>query len=242
MNTLNNTAVMAAATLVKKAARRLSNITVQQAPLVVAALLLISTSQGLRADVLADIQPLQTRWAEINYQLEEDKREKAYISLLAEADKVVAANAASAEAYIWRGIIKSSFAGAKGGLGALSVAEESKADLERALQLDANALQGSAYTSLGVLYAKVPGWPIGFGSDKKAAELLTKALTINPQGIDPNYFYAELLADKRDYSKAMRYLELAKQAPKRPGRESADAGRQQEIAMLEHKVAKKIKD
>ena len=131
MNTLNNTAVMAAATLVKKAARRLSNITVQQATLVVAALLLISTSQGLRADVLADIQPLQTRWAEINYQLEEDKREKAYISLLAEADKVVAANASSAEAYIWRGIIKSSFAGAKGGLGALSVAEESKADLER---------------------------------------------------------------------------------------------------------------
>ena len=42
---------------------------------------------------LGDIQPLQQRWAEINYQLEEDQREKAYVSLLAEADKVVAANA-----------------------------------------------------------------------------------------------------------------------------------------------------
>ncbi len=203
--------------------------------------LLLLTSTALRADVLTDIVPLQTRWAEINYQLDEDDREKAYQQLVTVADQVVANNAGSAEAYIWRGIIKSSLAGAKGGLGALGVAEESKADFEKALTLDANALQGSAYTSLGVLYAKVPGWPIGFGSNKKAAELLTKALTLNPQGIDPNYFYAELLADKRDYSQAMRYLEQAKQAPKRPGRESADVGRQQEIAMLMAKVAKKIK-
>lgn len=198
-------------------------------------------SPALWADVLSDIAPLQQRWAEINYQLDEDKREKAFTGLVGTADQVVAANADKAEAYIWRGIIKSSLAGAKGGLGALGVAEDSKADFEKALALDANALQGSAYTSLGVLYFKVPGWPIGFGSNKKAAELLTKALTINPQGIDPNYFYAELLTDKRDYSQAMRYLEQAKQAPKRPGRESADAGRQQEIAMLMAKVAKKIK-
>ncbi|WP_333796554.1 hypothetical protein [Rheinheimera sp.] len=198
-------------------------------------------SPALWADVLSDIAPLQQRWADINYQLDEDKREQAFTELVGTADQVVAANADKAEAYIWRGIIKSSLAGAKGGLGALGVAEESKVDFEKALALDANALQGSAYTSLGVLYFKVPGWPIGFGSDKKAAELLTKALTINPQGIDPNYFYAELLADKRDYSTAMRYLEQAKQAPKRPGRESADAGRQQEIAMLMAKVAKKLK-
>ncbi len=111
-----------------------------------------------------------------------------------QADTVVGANPTAAEAYIWRGIIQSSYAGAKGGIGALSVAEASKADLEKALQLNAQALQGSAYTSLGVLYAKVPGWPIGFGSDKKAAQLLQKALEINPQGIDPNYFYAEFLS------------------------------------------------
>ena len=111
---------------------------------------------------------------------------------------------------------------------------------EKALQLNAQALQGSAYTSLGVLYAKVPGWPIGFGSDKKAAQLLQKALEINPQGIDPNYFYAEFLADNRDYAAAMRYLEQAAKAPARPGRESADLGRQQEIATLLAKVSKKL--
>jgi len=198
-------------------------------------------SSTLLADVLADIKPLQDRWAEVNYALPEDDREKAFAELLANADKVVGSNPEKAEALIWRGIIKSSYANAKGGLGALSVAEGSKADLEQALKLDPTALQGSAYTSLGVLYSKVPGWPIGFGDNKKAKELLLKALEQNPQGIDPNYFYADYLAGKRDWAEALRYLEIAKAAQPRPGRESADAGRQQEIAALLAKVQKKLK-
>lgn len=196
---------------------------------------------SVNADVITDIKPLQQRWAEVNYQVEEDKREQAFADLLAQADLVVQANNDKAEAYIWRGIIASSYAGAKGGLGALSITEKSKADLEKAISLDPMALQGSAYTSLGVLYYKVPGWPIGFGSDKKARELLSKALEVNPQGIDPNYFYADFLAQERDYKGAMRYLELAKQAPARPDRPLADNGRQQEIAALERKVSKKVK-
>ncbi|ALZ75197.1 hypothetical protein [Rheinheimera sp. F8] len=205
-----------------------------------AAVTLLASSTVL-ADVLADIKPLQDRWAEVNYALPEDDREKAFAELLASADKVVGSNPDKAEALIWRGIIKSSYANAKGGLGALSVAEGSKADLEQALQLDPTALQGSAYTSLGVLYSKVPGWPIGFGDNKKAKELLLKALEQNPQGIDPNYFYADYLAGKRDWAQALRYLEIAKAAQPRPGRESADAGRQQEIAALLAKVQKKLK-
>lgn len=198
-------------------------------------------SSSVLADVLADIKPLQDRWAEVNYALPEDDREKAFAELLAAADKVVSSNPDKAEALIWRGIIKSSYANAKGGLGALSVAEASKADLEQAITLDPTALQGSAYTSLGVLYSKVPGWPIGFGDNKKAKELLLKALEQNPQGIDPNYFYADYLVGKRDWAQALRYLEIAKAAAPRPGRESADAGRQQEIANLLAKVQKKLK-
>jgi len=194
----------------------------------------------LWADTLSDIAPLQQGWAQVNYQLAPEQREKAFAALVTQADAVVAAHAGEPEPLIWRGIIKSSYAGAKGGLGALAVAESSKADFEAAMALDAQALQGSAYTSLGVLYSKVPGWPIGFGSSKKAQALLEKALTMNPQGIDPNYFYAEFLYEKRDYKEAMRYLEKARQAPPRIGREDADAGRQQEIAQLTAKVQKKL--
>lgn len=194
-----------------------------------------------QADVLSDIQPLQDRWAEVNYSLTDKAKEQAFAELVAQADQVVASNPQTAEALIWRGIIKSSYAGVKGGLGALSLCEESKADLEKALELNPDALQGSAYTSLGALYFKVPGWPIGFGSDKKARQLLEKAVSLNPQGIDPNYFYAEFLTEEHDYKKAWEHLQTAKQAPARPDRLSADAGRQQEIAQLEQKLAKKLK-
>lgn len=196
---------------------------------------------AVQADVLQDIKPLQDRWAEVNYSMDEDQKEKAFPELVKQANTVVAANPDKAEALIWRGIIKSSYAGVKGGLGAMSLAEESKADLEAALKIDSQALQGSAYTSLGVLYYKVPGWPIGFGSDKNARKMLEKALSINPQGIDPNYFYAEFLTEERDYKAAMSYIEKAKQAAPRPDRPTADQGRLQEIAVLEAKVAKKLK-
>lgn len=200
-----------------------------------------SSQTAAVSDMASVIAPLQTRWAEVNYQLQDDAREKAFAQLLAQADTLLKQHPQSAEVLIWHGIINSSYANAKGGLGALSLAEASKADLEQALKIDDTALQGSAYTSLGVLYSKVPGWPIGFGDSDKAEELLKKALAINPTGIDPNYFYAEYLMEKRQYKDALSYLEKAQQAPARPGRESADVGRQQEISQLMAKLQKKLK-
>ena len=72
--------------------------------------------------------------------------------------------------------------------------------------------------SLGVLYYKVPGSPIGFGDKDKARELLLRALAVNPQGIDANYFYAEFLVESRQPDLALPYLERVLQAPARPGR------------------------
>jgi len=46
-------------------------------------------------------------------------------------------------------------------------------------------LNGSVYNSLGSLYAKVPGWPLGFGDKKKAQAYFEKALAINRTGSTP---------------------------------------------------------
>lgn len=121
---------------------------------------------------------------------------------------------------------------AKGGLGALALAKQARAELELAIQLDPSALAGSAYSSLGTLYHKVPSWPIGFGSDRKADEYLHKALATNPNGIDPNFFYGELLLDQGKTDEAIAVLERALAAPARPGRELADEGRRREIREL----------
>jgi len=96
-------------------------------------------------------------------------------------------------------------------------------------KINPNALNGSIYTSLGSLYYKVPGWPIGFGDKKKAREYLEKALQLNPTGIDPNYFYADFLSGQGEYAKAVEYYKKALAAPARPGREDADAGRRQDV-------------
>lgn len=182
------------------------------------------------------LQNLQDRWAEINYQLPKAQREKAFASLSEQAQQAVAAEPNAAELQIWNGIILSTYAGAKGGLGALGLVKQAKASLEQGLALDPKALSGSAYTSLGSLYYQVPGWPVGFGDDEKAEAMLKQALAINPDGIDPNYFYGDYLARAKRFAEAKAALEKALQAPPRPDRLSADVGRKEEIEALLSKV------
>ena len=187
------------------------------------------------------LQLLQSRWAEINYQVPAAQREAEFAKLAAEADTLVRSNPQDAELHIWRGIILSTYAGAKGGLGALDLVKQSKASLEQAVALDPKALEGSAYTSMGALYYQVPGWPIGFGDDEQAEKLLKQALQLNPNGIDPNYFYGDFLFRQKRYSEAKLALEKAQAATARPGREVADRGRQAEIAALLAKVQAELK-
>lgn len=189
----------------------------------------------------AELLSLQQAWAKVNYETPAgDARVQAFDALEKRAETFTHEHPKRAEAYIWEGIIESSYAGAKGGLGALSLCKEARGNLEAALKLDPSALDGSAYTSLGTLYYKVPGFPLGFGDDDKAGALLTQALKLNPAGIDPNYFYAEYLFEQGQYSQSLQYLDRAAHAAPRPGREVADKGRQGEIAALRAKVKSKL--
>lgn len=178
------------------------------------------------------VQELQQGWETIRYQAPAGEREKRFEALAARASALSKAHAGQAAPLIWEGIIVSTLAGEKGGLGALPLVKQAKALYEQAIQIDGKALDGSAYNSLGVLYYKVPGWPIGFGDKKKAAELLQKALTINPQGIDPNFFYGEYLLENGKPEEAAPYLQKALAAPDRAGRPLADKGRREEARQL----------
>lgn len=191
-------------------------------------------------DPLPDaIAELQHRWAVANYELQGQPREAALELLARDAQALTERYPQRAEAWIWPGIIRSTLAGAKGGLGALGAAKAARRDLERALALDPAALDGSACASLGTLYYKVPGWPIGFGDDEKAERLLRQALQINPDGIDANYFYGEFLYEQGRRAEAREHLLRARAAAPRPGRELADRGRQAEIAALLAKAGAK---
>ncbi|WP_370256933.1 tetratricopeptide repeat protein [Marinobacter nauticus] len=183
-------------------------------------------------DMRAELAPIQQRWAQIQYQLPEDDKEKAFEALAKEAETFVADYPGRAEPLIWQGIVLSTYAGAKGGLGALGLVKEARASLEAALKIAPEALDGSAYTSLGSLYYQVPGWPLGFGDDEMARKYLQKSLAINPDGIDANYFFGDFLAEQDEPQRARVYLEKVLAAPPRPGREVADAGRRAEAELL----------
>ncbi|WP_282284934.1 tetratricopeptide repeat protein [Pseudomonas sp. PS02302] len=184
---------------------------------------------------------IQQRWAEIQYRLPSTEKPAAFEQLAGEARAFTQAAPQSAPALIWQGIVLSSWAGAQGGLGALSKVKEARTDLEQALKLDPKALQGSAYTSLAALYDRVPGWPIAFGDASEADRLLQQALALNPNGIDTLYFWGDHLYRQKRYAEARAALLKAQQAAPRPGRELADQGRRGEIAALLKDVDQKLK-
>jgi tetratricopeptide (TPR) repeat protein len=197
--------------------------------LALAGIALACPAWALDATGTAALLRLQQRWAEIQYRLPQAQREAGFAALDAEAERAVAAQPGTAELLIWRGIIQGSWAGARGGLGALGLVRQAKASLEAAIEIDPRALDGAAYTSLGTLYYLVPGWPVGFGNNARAEELLRMALRLNPNGIDPNYFYGDFLLRQSRYTDARQALQKALAAPPRAGRELADEGRRGEI-------------
>jgi Tfp pilus assembly protein PilF len=117
-------------------------------------------------------------------------------------------------------------------MSAMKYAKAARAALERAEKLDATALDGGIYASLGALYSKVPGGLIGFGDDKLAARYFEKALAVDADNIDNNYFYGEFLFDQGDYARARTVLEHALAAPSVNERPVFDAGRRAEIRDL----------
>lgn len=187
------------------------------------------------------VTAIQQEWARIQYQLPESQRAPAFEKLALQSSEFTQQRPSLAEAWIWSGIVTSSWAGAQGGLGALSKVKQAKVELEKALALDPNALQGSAYASLAALYDRVPGWPIGFGDSDKAQGLLEQALKINPDGIDPLYFWGDHLFRQGHYAQSKAALDKALQAAPRLGRELADSGRRKDIQALLIEVNKKLK-
>ena len=191
----------------------------------------------------AKVDGLARAWAHANYEFSDmGAQAQAAAAVAQQADSLARANPDKAEPLVWEAIATATEAGAKGGLGGLALAKAAKAELERAEHINPAALgDGSVYTSLGSLYAQVPGFPVGFGDPVKARAYLSKALKVNPSGIDPNFFYGDFLARQGDNAGALKALEHALAAPPRPGHEVADRGRRAEVSALLAQTKRKLK-
>lgn len=182
---------------------------------------------------MPEVKEIQFEWARLYYMDEFLNQNLRELQTLAEhAGQVAEQHPESAEALVWNAIVLSTLAEKKGGLGALGLVKQARVKLEQAEAIDPAVLGGSVYASLGTLYSKVPGWPIGFGSDKKAEQYFKKGLSINPQGLDINYFFAEYLAEQGKEQLALEYIDKALQAPLMAERPVADKGRRAQAMKL----------
>ena len=200
------------------------------------ALILMFLGLSAHAEINDEIKQLQQEWAKIKYTLDKKKHEPALEKLAEQATRLRENQPDNADAYLWEGIIYSTYAGAIGTLRALKAVTHSRDALEQSIVIDSSSSNSAAYTFLGALYFLVPEWPIAFGDLDLAKENLDKAIEMNPADIDVNFFYGDFLKKLKKYKEAESMYLKALNAPARPGRDVADEGRRKETKERLEKV------
>ncbi|SHK36259.1 TRAP transporter TatT component family protein [Halomonas caseinilytica] len=189
----------------------------------------VSVAQAWENEVFS----LRNRWENITT-MDEARRADALSALADEAGALADAHPDASDVLVWQGIILASLAREVGGLDALGPAKEARRVLERAIELDPEGHHGSAYVTLGALYARAPGWPVAFGDDDTAERMFERALEIRPKGIDVNYYYAAFLADEGRDQQALTHARRALEGQAREERQASDeALRRQARVMVE---------
>ncbi|MFO1089104.1 MAG: tetratricopeptide repeat protein [Hyphomicrobiales bacterium] len=178
------------------------------------------------AGVDAAVHGIALKWEHIKFAVKDSSEQLKEIDALAqEAKAVVDKFPNRPEPVIWEGIVTSEEAGMASMFSALGYAKQARDILERAYKESPAALDAGAPTSLGVLYYRVPGYPVGFGDKSKARSLLEEAVRLAPDGLDANYFYADFLMTQKEYAKAKQVLEHALTLPPHPDRPLWDTNR-----------------
>ncbi|NOQ13602.1 MAG: tetratricopeptide repeat protein [Methyloprofundus sp.] len=175
------------------------------------------------------VQKIESEWARIYYSIAQEQRDAAFKQLLIKLKTLQTQYPNQAELIIRQAIIVASNAVNIGPFSALQAIHQARDLLLRAIELDPGASDGAAFVTLGSLYYQVPGWPLAYGDNDKARAMLEKALAINPNTIDANYFYADLLVTLGEPEAAMIYFKRALAVPVRASQVFADTQLQQQV-------------
>jgi len=202
------------------------------------------TTSAWAGEVEDAVLTLQHEWAEANYKTADDQKEATFKALVDKAAALSAKYADRAEPKIWEAIIRAGYAGAMGGMSSMFNAmpqmEQGRDLLLAAEKIDANALHGSVYTTLGSFYYMVPGGFVGFGDDDKALEYLNKAQAVAPDDMDANYFMGDYWLEDKEYKRAIPYLQKVIALPAVANRPVYSAGRKAEAEAKLRKAKKHV--
>lgn len=186
------------------------------------ALLLLLSTQCFADNLKVSLQNIETEWASIYYSAPKSKQSQAYQQLLGKIMTLSERHPNDSDLIFWKAVVKVTNADHQDALTALKTIKEARALLIKAIQINPETMNGSAYVTLGTLYYMVPKWPIAFGDDRTAQEMLETALQINPNGIDTNYFYGDFLLAHDKADEAIKYFEKAATSPARDEQLYAD--------------------
>lgn len=184
--------------------------------------LLLLSVQCFAEDLKGSLKSIEAEWASIYYSTPKNKQGPAYVELLDKAENLVRQYPKAAEPIFWQAVLKATYAEQQDAFAALNAIHEARDLLLKAIAINPETMDGSAYVTLGTLYYMVPKWPISFGDDNTAQKMLETALKINPDGIDANYFYGEFLMLHNRPNDAAVYFEKAAAAPARTDQLYAD--------------------
>jgi tetratricopeptide (TPR) repeat protein len=171
---------------------------------------LLLFAQSVAARSMDDrVSTIEATWVETSASESNSERKNIFLQLADDITEVVKAFPSKAEPLILKSAILLTMAEDASSFVALSLVKQAKSLLAKAIDIDPEARNGSALVTMGVLYYKVPGWPIAFGDDKEAKNYLLQALKVSPNGVASNYFYAEFLLEQGENEQAISYLNKA---------------------------------
>ncbi len=212
-----------------------------KAPLI--ALLAVVTLFGSRAGAVdltamdGEVLQVANEWARIKYQVRDKSEQLREMDALArKAGALAGRYPGQAAPLLWKGIATSEEAGMASVLKQLGYAVAARKIFEQSEATEPRGANGAVLMSLGVLYYRVPGFPMAFGDDRLARKDLETALAMDPDGLDANYFYGDFLVKQGEFAKAKTVLAHALRAPRNPQRPIWDAGRRAEVQGLLGKI------
>ncbi|KPF79101.1 hypothetical protein IP88_02605 [alpha proteobacterium AAP81b] len=179
--------------------------------LLIALLLALATPAAADPAALAR---LESGWAGANYGKASDAERIAQLDELIAAARALAAQPGQrATATAWEGMLLMTKAGIVRGLSGFRLVQEARGRFDASIALDPRAAGGLALRQLGTLYWQVPGFPIAFGSKKKAEALLTRALAVDRASLGNNLAMADFLVETKRNAEAEAFLTTALRAP-----------------------------
>ncbi|SCN46877.1 hypothetical protein BAZMOX_03276_4 [methanotrophic endosymbiont of Bathymodiolus azoricus (Menez Gwen)] len=171
--------------------------------------LLLFTQSAFSGAMDERVSEIEGSWADTREIEAVPERKNIFLQLVNDITEVITEFPSQAEPLILKSAILLTMAEDASSFVALGLVKEAKSLLQKAIGINPAASKGSALVTLGVLYYKVPSWPIAFGDNDEAEAYLLKALEVDPEGIGSNYYYGEFLLEQGKKEQAVSFLNKA---------------------------------